>query len=109
MGLVYRPNHPQANENGMVDASIAGDKNSTDPRFYVISDTMSHLRNMADGKYYDSKHAFRAATKAAGCQEYGNETAALTKPRKRVPLDRAKRRDDIRRTIYELRNGIRRT
>jgi hypothetical protein len=32
------------------------------------------LRHMATGKYLDSKSAFRAATKAAGCVETGNET-----------------------------------
>jgi hypothetical protein len=63
---------------------------------------------MADGNYYESKSEFRKATKAAGCIEYGSEIPTLLKPRKPIPLDRAKRRDDIRRAIYELRNGIRR-
>lgn len=108
MSLLYRPNHPEANENGMVDSSIAGDKNSTDPKFYVISDTMPSTRHMASGKYFESKSAFRKETKAQGCVEYGNELPTLMKPRKPIPLDRQKRRDDIRKTIYELRNGIRR-
>ena len=71
----------------------------------VISDTMDLTRHMANNRYYDSKKAFRAATKAAGCIEYGNETSTLLKPRQSIPLDPAKRRDDIRRTIYDLRNG----
>jgi hypothetical protein len=54
---------------------------------------------------YDSKKKFRETTKAYGYVEYGNETKALLTPRKPIPLDAAKRRDDIRRTIYELRNG----
>lgn len=74
---------------------------------FVISDTMQSTRHMADGRYYSSKAAFRAATKAAGCIEVGNETSTLLKPRKPAKLDRAKRRDDIRRTISELRNGRR--
>lgn len=106
MSVVYRPEHPEANENGMVDASIALPK-GTDPKFYVISDIMPETRHMADGKHYTSKHKFREATRAAGCYEFGNELPTLLKPRKRVPLDKAKRRDDIRRTIYNLRNGIR--
>jgi hypothetical protein len=106
MRVVYRPDHPEANENGMVDADIALPR-GIDPRVYVISDTMDPLRHMADGKMYDSKAAFRAATKANGCFEIGNDPV-LTKPRKRVPLDRQRRREDIKRTIYELRNGIKR-
>ncbi len=102
--LVYRPDHPQRNENGMVPSEIASPK-GTDPRFYVISDTIPLTRHMADGKYYDSKRKFREATRAAGCIEYGNDPA-VTRPRKRIPLDRNKRRDDIRKTIYNLRNGI---
>jgi hypothetical protein len=70
----------------------------------VISDIMPETRHMANNKRYTSKSQFRAATKAAGCIEYGNETAALLKPRKPAVMDRAKRRDDIKRAIYELRN-----
>lgn len=70
----------------------------------VISDTMEPLRHMATGKYFDSKAAFRAETKAAGCIEVGNDPAAA-RPRKPVPLSREKRREDIRKTIYDLRNG----
>lgn len=75
---------------------------------YVISDEMPPTRHMADGKHYTSKAKFREATRRAGCVELGNENAYLTKPRKRVELSREKRREDIRRTIYDLRNGIRR-
>ena len=107
MSWVYRPDHPLANENGMVESHLALPK-GVDPHMYVISDTMDPTRHMANGKTYDSKQAFRAATKAAGCVEFGNEVPTLLKPRKPIPLDRGKRRDDIRRTIYDLRNGIRR-
>lgn len=69
----------------------------------VISDTMSETRHMANGRYYTSKTEFRKATKAAGCVELGNDSSLL-KPRKPVPLDRRKRRDDIKRTIHELKN-----
>lgn len=104
---LYRPNHPEADENGMVPAEIAGPKHESDSASYVISDTMDATRHMADGKYYTSKAQFRAATKAAGCVEVGNEIATVTKSRKPVQLDRGKRREDIQRTIYELRNGRR--
>jgi hypothetical protein len=70
----------------------------------VISDIMPETRHMVTGRYHTSKAAFRAETKAAGCIEVGNDPA-ITRPRKPVPLSREKRRDDIRRTIYDLRNG----
>ncbi len=71
---------------------------------YIISDIMPEMRHMATGRYHTSKSKFREDTKASGCVEYGNDPA-LTRPRKPIPLDRNKRRDDIRRTIYDLRNG----
>ena len=71
---------------------------------YVISDIMEPTRHMATGRYFSSKAAFRAETRAAGCVEVGNDPAA-TRPRKPVPLSRERRREDIKRTIYELRNG----
>lgn len=75
---------------------------------YVISDEMSPTRHMADGRYYTSKHKFRAATRAAGCIEVGNDPSIMSpKPRRRVELDRRKRVEDIKRTIYELRNSKR--
>lgn len=72
---------------------------------YVISDEMSATRHMADNKFYTSKHKFREATRAAGCIEVGNSPIP---PRKHVPLSQAKRVEDIKRTIYDLKNGIRR-
>lgn len=106
MRLVYRPNHPQANDNGMVSLDVAGYE-STNTAPYVISDSMEATRHMADGNHYTSKAKFRQATRAAGCVEVGNEMATVTKPRSRVPLDRARRADDIKRAIYELRSGRR--
>ena len=71
---------------------------------HCISDEMDATRHMADGKHYTSKRKFRQATKDAGCVEYGNED--LTKPRQPVKLDRAKRREDIKRALWELQNGM---
>lgn len=70
-----------------------------------ISDTMEPTRHMANGKYYTSKKAFRAATKDAGCIEIGNDTKSLLKPRKKVKLDRRQRREDIKKAIHDLKNG----
>lgn len=72
---------------------------------FVISDEMAPTRHMADCKMYTSKAKFREATRAAGCVEVGNETSTLLKPRQQMRLDPGKRRDDIRQTIYNLRNS----
>jgi hypothetical protein len=71
---------------------------------YVISDEMAPTRHMADGNHYTSKAKFRQATRAAGCVEVGTETATLLKPRQQQQLDSGRRRDDVRRAIYEIRN-----
>jgi hypothetical protein len=69
---------------------------------YVISDSMPAMKHMATGETIDSKAKFRQATRAAGCVELGNEPIRNRAPEK---LDGGKRRDDIRKAIYDLRNG----
>lgn len=104
--FVRRPDHPLRDEFNMVPIELAGPLHESSESTYVISDTMDALRHMATGEMIDSKSKFRAATRAAGCVEVGNDPM-LTKERKPVSLNRGKRREDIKRTIYELRNGIR--
>lgn len=70
---------------------------------YVISDTMSETRHMANGQYYTSKSEFRKATKAHGCVEIGDDSS-LTQPRKPVLLDRQKRVRDIKDAIDQVRS-----
>jgi hypothetical protein len=67
----------------------------------IRPDGMADLRNMADGKMYDSKSAYYAAVKAAGCEIVGNERSYKEPERKTIAPPRA--RDDIRRAIHELR------
>lgn len=69
---------------------------------YVISDEMQALKHHATGEIMTSKRAFSRATRAAGCVELGNETIQARAPAK---LDRGQRREDIKRAIYDLRNG----
>ena len=102
VAYVYRPKHPQADEHGMVPISIAGPKHETSNAPHVISDTMEPVKHHATGAIIDSKARFRADTRASGCVEIGNEPI---KTRKRIPLDKRERREAIRKTIYELRNG----
>ncbi len=68
----------------------------------IRPDGMSDTQNMADGKVYDSKSAYYAAVKAAGCEIVGNERSYREPERKTIAPPRA--RDDIRRAIHELRN-----
>lgn len=69
---------------------------------FVISDTMDPTKHMGTGEVLDSKAKFRQATKASGCIEIGTEAI---KPRTPIQLDRGQRREAIRKTIYEMRNG----
>lgn len=90
----------------LVDRNKAGPKNEKlGTASFVISDEMEATRHMATGEYLTSKAKFRQATRAAGCIEIGTETATLLAPRKPVVLDRGQRRDDVRKAIYELKNG----
>jgi hypothetical protein len=52
--------------------------------FHYISDHQDLLWHPHNGRYYDSKSAFRRVTKAAGCEEVGNETQsrAVVRPDK---------------------------
>lgn len=69
---------------------------------HVISDSMEPTLHHATGKMISSKRAFSRETRAAGCVELGNEPI---RPRNPIPLDKGQRREAIRKTIYDLRNG----
>lgn len=108
MRLVYRPGHPCADENDMVDAEMAGPKHIGGQAVSVITDEMPATRHMANGRYYTSKAKFREATRAAGCIEIGNETETVLKPKRPAPLSREQRVRDIKNSIEQLRSGMRR-
>lgn len=119
MIYIHKPGHPFANEHGMIDKeTYYSYRHLTEPdddkravignqrvEINFISDGMGYTRHMADNKYYDSKSAFRKATKRAGCIEVGNETTYLTKPRKTIQPSRRERREDIKKSLYDIRNG----
>lgn len=88
----------------VVDRETAPPLHVSSSAFSAISDEMAPTRHMADGKRYTSKAKFRAATRAHGCIEVGNETAHLLKPRKAIPLDRGKRVADIKQAIRQLQD-----
>lgn len=69
---VYRPDHPEANHNGMVPKwKVENERPGNGP--FVISDYMDAALHPATGKVHDSKSNFRRETRAAGCIEVGNE------------------------------------
>lgn len=70
---------------------------------YLISDHMEPLRHMATGQLFDSKSAFRAATRAAGCVELGNDATPPPKPF--MPV--ANLREDIAESIRKVEQGHR--
>lgn len=88
----------------LIDKSLLNYYDNT-PKVHIISDTMDETRHMGDGRYYTSKSEFRKATKACDCVEIGNDSS-LYKQRTKIPLSREQRREDIKHTIYNLRNGI---
>jgi len=68
----------------------------------VISDTIADTWHPATGKRYDSKSAFRKATRAAGCVEVGTEKQ--TDRRNPAPIDV---RPDVEHAIRQLNSGYR--
>lgn len=79
--------------------------NSTDPKIHVISDVMDPLKHMGTGRMHDSKAAFRADTKAMGCEEVGNDPAATRDiGLKRVEAPMAEYVQDVKRALQELRS-----
>ena len=93
---LYRPGHPQADENGMVLRETAG-PSAPPRRVHVISDAMAATWHPCDGKTYDSKSRFRAATRQHGGVEVGND-----KPASRTRESDRTIRVDIARAIAEL-------
>jgi len=80
-------------------------KGNTAVKIYYNSDEMNPTRHMANNKYYTSKKKFRDETRARGCIEVGNDTAPLLKQRRVKKLNTGERRDDVKRAIWELKNG----
>jgi hypothetical protein len=67
----------------------------------LIRDNMDATWHPANGKLYDSKAAFRQATKAAGCIEIGDQ--AGYGGRKSTPrFSKEQRAMDIKRSIEQL-------
>jgi hypothetical protein len=85
----------------MVPIEIAGPRNEKDSAAFVISDTMQPVRNMLDGKFYDSKSKFRSTTRAYGCEEVGTDKTIMRDPRERR-IDMRGIEQDVKRAIQEI-------
>ena len=89
----------------LIEKSLAEPLISIGSAFSYISDHMDPLLHHAAMRIIDSKSEFRKETKAHGCVEVGTDSNYGTK-RLFVPkLDKRQRIEDIKRTIYELKNG----
>ena len=73
--------------------------------FHYISDHMDPTFHHAALKRYDSKSEYRKATKAHGCIEVGSDSNYGKKRLFTPKLDNRQRREDIQKTIYQLKNG----
>ena len=100
MPWLYRPNHPLANENGLVERHLAGPIESK-PALYVISDTMDAMKHPGTGRMLDSKAEFRRDTRASGCIEVGTDPA-IRKEQPRHTVSTGEVAADVKRAIQEL-------
>ncbi len=69
---------------------------------YIRTDGMDALRSMADGRMYDSKSAYYASVRAAGCEIVGNDRDGFGSP---PGYDLGGIEDSIKQTIEQLQAG----
>ena len=67
---------------------------------HVISDTMPATEHV-DGRFYESKSAFRRVTRENGYVEIGNDPARLRKP-ERPKGDKTKRREAVKKAVASV-------
>ena len=66
----------------------------------VRTDGMAPLRSMADGRVYDSRSAYYASVRAAGCEIVGDERAPFDG---RPGFDPGRAGPDIKTALEQLR------
>ena len=118
--FLYKPDCPMSNEDGFITKDdyyeylylYKEDKNMMIGNRRVVirynSDFLEPTRHMAlpvGSAPIDSKSKFRKITKQNKCVEVGNEVETLVKPRKRHNLGKKQRREDIKRAVWEVKNG----
>jgi hypothetical protein len=76
------------------------------PMPYVISDTMPPTEQV-DGKFYESKSAFRAVGRSLGLIEVGNEKPKPVVRSTEQPAVKRARRESVQRAVAQYRSGRR--
>jgi hypothetical protein len=111
MSWVRRPDHPLADEFGMVEKHLVIDEPraaSKLPRPYIVSDNLGGgIKHLATGQVLDSKSAHRKLNKELGLVELGNEKKAHLSQPAPTKLDKRERKNAIRKAIKELKEGRR--
>ena len=69
---------------------------------FIRTDGMDPIRSMADGRTYDSRSAYYASVRSAGCEIVGDDAAGFGRPPGYEAGDLA---GDIKQTIHELTHG----
>jgi hypothetical protein len=73
------------------------------PAPHVISDHLPGVRNMADGRVYDSKSEYYRAVKSAGCEIVGSEAERMAN-RGNVAKPEVSR-DEIGEALHKVKQG----
>lgn len=97
MAWVYRPDHPLADANGMVEKHLAGEPvraRSTLPFPMVVTDQIE-IKSMVDGQIYTSKAALRRSYREHGYVEVGNEWLRNEPQQPRPKSNRKAIRDSV--------------
>ena len=71
----------------------------------VISDHLPDIQSMVSGERFASKSQLRKHYRANGVTEVGNEISATMKMAAQKPERPKIKREDIKRAIYQVRNG----
>ena len=100
--LLYRPNHPQANENGMVPKHLAPPKIVADKAKHSVMSDIEPYRSVAadvngDRTVIGGRRQHREFLRRNGYTEVGTEFV----PSRHEELSRADRIADIRRSLGE--------
>ena len=94
--FVYRPNR------GVLPLEEAGPRgDELTPNKGVITDTLDKpLRHPCDDKLYDSKSAFREATRINGCYEVGNDLLGKHRDKNTRPQNEVFPKEKIYRDLW---------
>lgn len=87
-------------------AGVTAAKASHLPRPYIRTDGMSDTWNPADGRHYDSKSAYEAAVKAAGCEIVGNDPIESVTAPKRSKSSAKEISQDVKTAYDQVDQGM---